>query len=80
MAKCAHGVYLPSDTQGNESPYCGFCTPLKPIKLPKRSRFRDELGWKCPLCMSDEFEWTSDDKFTCPRCGFDQDFMGDFFD
>ena len=77
MHKCPHSVYIPSDFQGEQSPYCSYCTPTnKGIKPPRNIGEADADELKafnvCPLCCSREFEYDDENHYRCPVCGFDQ--------
>ena len=77
LRKCDHSVYIPEDVAEVESPYCSYCNPPTPFKLGKNLRHDDELGiFTCPLCLSEEFDYRGEENYGCPRCGFDNDYIG----
>jgi hypothetical protein len=77
MVRCPHDVRYPEDQTGGPNCYCSGCVTPSPVKLGKKLRYDDELGFfTCPLCLSDEFEYHSEDSYMCPRCGFDENYIG----
>ena len=75
--RCNHDVMYPEDSPQGQNPYCSGCVSPTPFKLGKNLRHDDELGYFfCPLCMSEEFSYVSEDSYSCPRCGFDENYIG----
>lgn len=75
IRRCAHSVYVPSDVEGDESPYCSFCkSGQSMLKLRHHEeREADEKSVCCPICSSKDLQYVSEAKYNCPNCGHDQD-------
>jgi len=74
MRRCQHSVMIPVDVEGDLSPYCSGCQPIevKRIQAIVYECEADEKLPDCPICLSREFNYVSEDKYYfCPRCGFD---------
>ncbi len=77
MVRCSHDVRYPDDFKNGPNPYCSGCVTPSPVKLGKKLRYDDELGFfSCPLCLSPEFSYVHDENYSCPRCGFDENYIG----
>lgn len=73
VKKCSHAVMIPNDVEGDESPYCSGCRPATHmVKLKDKSEQEsDEKKFtSCPICSSKEFNYESEDNYSCPNCGF----------
>ena len=73
MRKCKHDVMIPSDIEGDESPYCSGCrSSPHMVKLQEfeTEKDADERDTVCPICCSVEFNYVSEEEYDCPNCGF----------
>ena len=74
MRKCKHEVYFPEDIPGEQNPFCSGCTPIeKGIKPPRNLEETDSdevIFNSCPICLSKEFHYESEDRYWCDNCGF----------
>ena len=76
IRKCPHSVYVPNDIEGDESPYCSFCkSGQRMLRLwDQDEKEADEVKTvACPICSSKEFQYQSEESYSCPNCGYCQD-------